>query len=415
MGMVTLENILEELVGQIQDEFDQEKPLLARTGDNTWEAAGTLPLHELEELVGEPLREEGITTLSGWVTQRLGGFPKVGDVLTIGACELRVEEMAGMRVARLKLSKRPAPAPKSRVRNLKRSARAVKTLAEGGGLMLGCAYLNRRLPPIQLLKSAVLQAAFWLLVWAMFASASVLAADGSYTVKRGRHRLHSIAQRYGISPAVLAERNGLSRNSYIYTGQRLIIPAKSRPPGVRRASRRAEDRAPLRCPGRSSAPLTRRRCGRAGGEYIVIHHSGMDTGTVKAMDKYHREVRHMENGLAYHFVIGNGSGMGDGEIAVSRRWTQQLDGGHLASEAQNKVAIGICLVGNFDQAPAHDARRWRACGPWWRRSWRGASSRRVPSKRISRSTSSTPAVPGRKFPTRSFLDSLSSRTREWRG
>jgi CBS domain containing-hemolysin-like protein len=105
MGMVTLENILEELVGQIQDEFDQEKPLLARTGDDIWEVAGTLPLHELEELVGEPLQEEGITTVSGWVTQRLGGFPKAGDVLAIGGCELRVEEMAGMRVARLKLTK----------------------------------------------------------------------------------------------------------------------------------------------------------------------------------------------------------------------------------------------------------------------------------------------------------------------
>jgi CBS domain containing-hemolysin-like protein len=105
LGMVSLENILEELVGQIQDEFDQEKQLLARMGDDTWEAAGTLPLHELEELVGQPLREEGITTLSGWVTQRLGGFPKVGDVLAIGACELRVEEMEGMRVARLKLTK----------------------------------------------------------------------------------------------------------------------------------------------------------------------------------------------------------------------------------------------------------------------------------------------------------------------
>jgi len=56
--------------------------------------------------VGQPLGEEGITTLSGWVTQRLGGFPKVGDGLTIGACELRVEAMDGMRVARLKLTKR---------------------------------------------------------------------------------------------------------------------------------------------------------------------------------------------------------------------------------------------------------------------------------------------------------------------
>jgi len=114
LGMATLENILEELVGQIQDEFDQEKPLLARAADGAWEAAGVLPLHELEELVGEPLREEGITTVSGWVTQRLGGFPRVGDALTVGAYELRVVEMEGMRVARLKLSKRTEDAPSPR-------------------------------------------------------------------------------------------------------------------------------------------------------------------------------------------------------------------------------------------------------------------------------------------------------------
>jgi CBS domain containing-hemolysin-like protein len=105
VGMVTLENILEELVGQIQDEFDQEKPLLLRTGELTWEAAGTLPLHELEELTGEALQGEGITTASGWVTHRLGGFPKAGDVVTVGRCELRVEAMDGMRVGRLKVSK----------------------------------------------------------------------------------------------------------------------------------------------------------------------------------------------------------------------------------------------------------------------------------------------------------------------
>jgi CBS domain containing-hemolysin-like protein len=106
MGMVTLENILEELVGQIQDEFDQEKPLLVRTGETSWEIAGTLPLHELQELVGGPLREEGVTTASGWVTQRLGGFPKIGDVVDAGAFQLRVEAMDGMRVARLRVLKR---------------------------------------------------------------------------------------------------------------------------------------------------------------------------------------------------------------------------------------------------------------------------------------------------------------------
>jgi CBS domain containing-hemolysin-like protein len=104
MGMVTLENILEELVGQIQDEFDQEKPLLVRTGETTWEVAGTLPLHELQEVVGGQLQEEdGVTTVSGWVTQRLGGFPKVGDVVNAGSYQLRVEATDGMRVERLRV------------------------------------------------------------------------------------------------------------------------------------------------------------------------------------------------------------------------------------------------------------------------------------------------------------------------
>jgi CBS domain containing-hemolysin-like protein len=95
-------------VGQIQDEFDQENPLLVRKGEMTWEVSGALPLHELDEIIGEPLREEGVTTVSGWVTHRLGGFPKVGDALTIGLCELRVEAMDGTRVAKLKITKRPA-------------------------------------------------------------------------------------------------------------------------------------------------------------------------------------------------------------------------------------------------------------------------------------------------------------------
>ena len=103
VGLLTLENIMEELVGQIQDEFDQEKPLLAKVGEMTWELQGALPVRDLAELAGEPLLEEGVTTTSGWVTQRLGGFPKTGDVIALANCELRVEEMDETRVARLRL------------------------------------------------------------------------------------------------------------------------------------------------------------------------------------------------------------------------------------------------------------------------------------------------------------------------
>jgi CBS domain containing-hemolysin-like protein len=109
VGLVTLENILEELVGQIQDEFDQEKPLLVRTSETTWEVSGALPLHELEELIREPLPAEGVTTTSGWITHRLGGFPKAGDTLTVGSFDLRVEAVDGMRVARLRVFRRPPP------------------------------------------------------------------------------------------------------------------------------------------------------------------------------------------------------------------------------------------------------------------------------------------------------------------
>ena len=107
-GIVTLENVLEALVGQIQDEFDSETSELTRISENIWEAAGTLPLHELEKIIGAVEHDEGIATASGWVTQKFGGFPKAGDWLAVGACELRVEQMDGPRVARLKITKSAA-------------------------------------------------------------------------------------------------------------------------------------------------------------------------------------------------------------------------------------------------------------------------------------------------------------------
>jgi CBS domain containing-hemolysin-like protein len=109
VGLLTLENILEELVGQIQDEFDQETPLLVKKDENTWSVDGALPLHDLADVIGERIAEEGVTTASGWITHRLGGFPKTGDVLRVGAHELRVEQMEGPRVARLSLHRVDEP------------------------------------------------------------------------------------------------------------------------------------------------------------------------------------------------------------------------------------------------------------------------------------------------------------------
>mgnify|MGYP000877830443 CR=1 FL=1 len=163
-----------------------------------------------------------------------------------------------------------------------------------------------------------------------------------YTVRRG-DTLYGIARKNQVSPEWLAERNGLSKNYYVYAGQRLVIPTRS---SAKDSSLKTSSAPEL--PSSVKAAIDRADVKPGRWKYIVIHHSGVDTGTLKGMDRYHRDVRHMENGLAYHFVIGNGSGMKDGEIAVGTRWTRQLDGGHVARESQNRISLGICLVGNFD-------------------------------------------------------------------
>jgi len=72
-------------------------------------------------------------------------------------------------------------------------------------------------------------------------------------------------------------------------------------------------------------------------------------GGARAFDHFHRNKRRMKNGLAYHFVIGNGNGAQDGRIEVGGRWKKQLSGGHCSNQKMNQIGIGICLVGNFEK------------------------------------------------------------------
>jgi CBS domain containing-hemolysin-like protein len=109
LGIITLENVMEAIVGQIQDEFDAEATQFIRRSDNVWEVSGTLPVHDLEAIIGPVPHDEGVTTASGWVTQRLGGFPKTGDAFASGDYQLHVEEMDGLRVARLKITQLRVP------------------------------------------------------------------------------------------------------------------------------------------------------------------------------------------------------------------------------------------------------------------------------------------------------------------
>ncbi len=78
---------------------------------------------------------------------------------------------------------------------------------------------------------------------------------------------------------------------------------------------------------------------------IVVHHSAGELGGLESIDRYHRTQRRWDS-AGYHFIIGNGTFSGDGEIEISSRWETQSDGAHTLHH--NAQAIGICLVGNFD-------------------------------------------------------------------
>jgi hypothetical protein len=156
----------------------------------------------------------------------------------------------------------------------------------------------------------------------------------NYTVRKGES-LTVIAQKHGVSVEAIKVRNKLRTDS-IQAGQRLIIPTVAAPAPASLAGVIAATRG-----------LNIRR-GRW--RHIVAHHSGIEDGSAKSYDGAHRR-RGMENGLAYHFVIGNGRDSGDGEIEIGSRWRGQLDGGHVRNPSFNASGIGICLVGNFEKRP----------------------------------------------------------------
>ena len=223
--------------------------------------------------------------------------------------------------------------------------------------------------------------------------------DQTYVVQR-HDTLFGVARRYGLSTAQLAERNGITGHAQVYVGQHLRVPGNSTGPAKSETLTAA---APQNQPWQKAIAKARVSPGRW--KFIVIHHSGMPEGTLKSIDHYHRAERHMEHGLAYHFLIGNGNGMRDGEIAVGNRWQEQLDGGHLRSESQNKIALGICLIGNFDQTKP-TGKQLRSLENLIRALMKRCDLSASAVKPHNQINIVPTECPGSKFPTTSFLNLL---------
>jgi CBS domain containing-hemolysin-like protein len=111
-GLVTLENVLEELVGEIQDEFDREPPTVEETPDGLV-FDGLILIDDVADRVGVRLPEPpDVSTIGGLVASQIGRIPRVGDRVTIAGSEFAVVEMRGRRVTKV-LAVRPKSAVRS--------------------------------------------------------------------------------------------------------------------------------------------------------------------------------------------------------------------------------------------------------------------------------------------------------------
>ena len=112
-GMVTLEDLIEEIFGELQDEFDPVDPPLQITADRIW-VRGDMLVSDLNERLDSKLPENGADTIGGLALNSIGHVPAVGEEIRIDGVTLRIEKMSGRGVASLSLQSTPELAEKVR-------------------------------------------------------------------------------------------------------------------------------------------------------------------------------------------------------------------------------------------------------------------------------------------------------------
>jgi CBS domain containing-hemolysin-like protein len=96
-GLVTLEDLIEELVGDISDEYDRETPDVSHLGGGVFRVSARLPLDELGDLFGIDLDDDDVDSAGGLLTKALGRLPQAGSVVEISGLKLRAERVEGRR------------------------------------------------------------------------------------------------------------------------------------------------------------------------------------------------------------------------------------------------------------------------------------------------------------------------------
>jgi CBS domain containing-hemolysin-like protein len=107
-GLVTLEDVLEELVGEIVDEDDREAPPFERVNERVYRVHGGMPIHQLSELLDTPLPQDGWDTVAGLMQGMLGAIPTQGQEVPVGDVVLTAERVEGRRIRQVRVERRQA-------------------------------------------------------------------------------------------------------------------------------------------------------------------------------------------------------------------------------------------------------------------------------------------------------------------
>jgi putative hemolysin len=107
-GLVTIEDLLEEIVGEIRDEYDVESEPIVDEGDGSYVFAGTVGVDDAAERLQIDIERQGFETVGGYLLARLGRVPRVGEQLSIDDVQVEILEGERRRVQRVRMRRQPA-------------------------------------------------------------------------------------------------------------------------------------------------------------------------------------------------------------------------------------------------------------------------------------------------------------------
>ncbi len=110
VGIVTLDNVLAELVGDIQDEFDTTVAECRQVGEGEFVLDGAAALHDLDDLIGLRIESADVSTIGGYVTHLFGHLPKEGEKISSDGFDFTVKQTDGRRIISVHAKRQPVPA-----------------------------------------------------------------------------------------------------------------------------------------------------------------------------------------------------------------------------------------------------------------------------------------------------------------